>query len=180
MLCLRRMTEDDLPLVLDWLRLPHVARWWTADTTAEAEIDEYRQRVCHGADQATTMLMITKGEGGPAIGWCQWYRWADYPEEASEMGARPGDAGIDYAIGDPEQVGRGVGTELIATLVAHVRRHHPGAGILVDPDATNVASRRVLEKNGFELMSVRPLACEASDAPMAIYRLPGLAPIPGS
>jgi aminoglycoside 6'-N-acetyltransferase len=167
------MTEDDLPLVLAWLRLPHVARWWTPDTTAEAEIDEYRQRVSHGADPATTMLMVTAGEDGAAIGWCQWYRWADYPDESADMGAGPDDAGIDYAIGDPECVGRGLGTELIATLVAEVRRHCPGAGILVDPDATNAASRRVLEKNGFRLLDVRPLPMEASDAPMAIYGLPG-------
>ncbi len=175
MLCLRRMTEGDLPLVLAWLRLPHVARWWTPDTTAEAEIEEYRQRVSYGADPATTMLMVTRGAGGAAIGWCQWYRWADYPDEAAEMGAGPDDAGIDYAIGDLDCVGRGVGTELIATLVAEVRRHCPGAGILADPDATNLGSRRVLEKNGFELMGVRPLVTEASDAPMAIYRLAGSA-----
>ena len=34
-----------------------------------------------------------------------------------------------------------------------------------------MASRRVLEKNGFHLVAVRPVATEASDAPMAIYRL---------
>ena len=28
-----------------------------------------------------------------------------------------------------------------------------------------------LEKNGFHLVAVRPVATEASDAPMAIYRL---------
>jgi hypothetical protein len=34
-----------------------------------------------------------------------------------------------------------------------------------------MASRRVLEKNGFHLVAVHPVATEASDAPMAIYRL---------
>jgi RimJ/RimL family protein N-acetyltransferase len=41
-----------------------------------------------------------------------------------------------------------------------------------DPDAGNVASRRVLEKNGFRLVDVRPVASEPTDDPMAIYRLP--------
>ncbi len=39
---------------------------------------------------------------------------------------------------------------LVAALVVEARRHHPGAGVLTAPDAANAASRRVLEKNGFE------------------------------
>jgi aminoglycoside 6'-N-acetyltransferase len=170
----RPMAEDDLPAIAAWLELPHVARWWTADTTAEAELAEYRQRVSAAgdeADRATIMLMVLLDD--VPVGWCQWYRWADYPADAAAMGARAGEIGIDYAIGDPDRIGRGVGTELIAGLVAEVRREHPGAGFLTDPDAANAASRRVLEKNGFGLVAVRPVATEPSDAPMAIYRLPG-------
>lgn len=167
------MTEADLPAVEAWLRLPHVARWWTPDTTAEAEIAKYRERVRQDTKPATHMLMVTLAST-PA-GWCQWYRWADYPADAQAIGARDGEIGIDYAIGDPAQVGRGVGTTLIAALTTEIHRHHPGAGILTDPDAANMASRRVLEKNGFHLVAVRPVATEASDAPMAIYRLPSAA-----
>jgi GNAT superfamily N-acetyltransferase len=98
--------------------------------------------------------------------------WADYPAEAAAMDARDGEAGIDYAIGDPASAGRGAGTKLIAALVAEVRRQHHGAGMLVGPDAADTASRRVLEKNGFETVPVRPVATEPGDTPMAIYRLP--------
>lgn len=52
MIRFRPMTEDDLPAVAAWLEQPHVARWWTADTTAEAELAEYRQRVSAAADGA--------------------------------------------------------------------------------------------------------------------------------
>jgi RimJ/RimL family protein N-acetyltransferase len=169
------MTESDLPSVEAWLRLPHVARWWTPDTTAGAEIAKYRERVRQ--DQPATHLLMVTQDGTPA-GWCQWYRWADHPADAEAIGAREGEIGIDYAIGDPAQVGRGAGTTLIATLVTEIRRRHPGAGILADPDAANRASRRVLEKNGFHLVAVRPVATEASDAPMAIYRLPSAAAAP--
>lgn len=169
MLSLRPMTEADLPAVEAWLRLPHVARWWTQDTTAEAEIGTYRERVRQDTRPATHMLIVTLDS--IPVGWCQWYRWADYPADARAIGARDGEIGIDYAIGDPAQVGRGVGTTLIAALVTEIRRQHPGAGILTDPDAANTASRRVLEKNGFHLVAVRPVASEATDAPMAIYRL---------
>jgi aminoglycoside 6'-N-acetyltransferase len=168
------MTEADLPAVEAWLRLPHVARWWTPDTTAEAEIAKYRQRVRQDTKPATHMLTVTL-DSTPA-GWCQWYRWADHPADAGVIGARDGEIGIDYAIGDRAQVGRGVGTALIATLTTEIRRRHPSAGILTDPDAANTASRRVLEKNSFHLVAVQPVATEASDAPMAIYRLSSAAP----
>jgi RimJ/RimL family protein N-acetyltransferase len=170
MIGLRPMTHADLPQVEVWLQEPHVARWWTPDTTAGAEVEKYRRRLGGEDDRATVMLIII--EDGEAIGWCQWYRWDRYPDDAEAMGALPGEVGIDYAIGDPGAVGRGLGTEMIAVLVAEVRLHHPGAGVLVDPDAANQASRQVLERNGFELVAVRTVASEPSDHPMAIYRRP--------
>lgn len=169
MLSLRPMTENDLPAVETWLRLPHVARWWTPDTTAEAEIAKYRQRI-HGVSAGPTIMLTVSCHNHP-IGWCQWYLWADYPAEAAAMDARDGEVGLDYAIGDPAWVGRGIGTRLVAALVAEVRRRHPGAGVLTAPDAANTASRRVLEKNGFSLVAIRRVPTEPTDAPMAIYRL---------
>jgi aminoglycoside 6'-N-acetyltransferase len=164
------MTEADLPAVEAWLRLPHVARWWTPNTTAEAEIAKYRERVRDHTKPVTHILMIIM-DGAP-VGWCQWYLWADYPAQGEAVGAHHGDIGIDYAIGDPAQIGRSVGTMLIGTLVTQIRRGHPGAGILTTPEGANTASRRVLEKNGFHLVAVRPVATEVRNTPMAIYRLP--------
>ena len=161
------MTEADLATIAGWLAEPHVARWWTPDTTAEAQISTYRERINgHGA---TTML-IASDQGRP-VGWGQWYRWADHPAAAHAMQASDDEAGIDYAIGEPTAVGHGLGTELVAALVHEVRRCTGPVGLLVAPDTTNTASRRVLEKNAFELVAVRPVATEPSQTPMAIYRL---------
>lgn len=44
-------------------------------------------------------------------------------------------------------------------------------GFHVAPASENAASRRVLEKNGFGLIEVRPVATEPAEGPMAIYRL---------
>jgi aminoglycoside 6'-N-acetyltransferase len=169
-LSLRPMTEEDLPAIQTWLGLSHVARWWAAYATPEQDVAKYRGRIRGTSGRPTVMLTITWADD--AIGWCQWYRWADYPAEAAAINARPGEIGIDYAIGDPAWIGRGAGTMLIAALVGEVRCHHPGAGLLTTPEAANTPSRRVLEKNGFHLVAVRPVATEPTDAPMAIYRLP--------
>jgi ribosomal protein S18 acetylase RimI-like enzyme len=163
----RSMREEDLPLIGGWLREPHVARWWR--DPPEEELAAMRRHLSGGAGGAVGMLTVT--EGDQAVGWAQWYWWDDDPEEALAAGVRAGEAGIDYAIGDPAAVGRGLGRQLVAALVREVHRDRPGAGILVVVDADNVASRAVLEGNRFQLVDVRPVATEPTQDPMAIYRL---------
>jgi RimJ/RimL family protein N-acetyltransferase len=43
--------------------------------------------------------------------------------------------------------------------------------VVTTPEAANTASRRVLEKNGFHLVAVHPVATEPTNAPMVIYQL---------
>jgi len=115
--------------------------------------------------------MLAVLDDGHLIGWCQWYRWRTTrprPPPWALVTARPGSI---TRLATPAWVGRGVGTRLIGLLAAELRRQHPGAGFLVGLDATNIASRRVLEKNGFELVAVQTVVTEPTDAPMAIYRL---------
>ena len=166
-LTLRPMTEDDLATFRGWLGQPHFARWFLQDATAEHEVDERRASLAAGS--ATHALMAELD--GRAVAWTQWYRWADYPDEAMHYDALPGEVGIDYGIGDPADIGRGIGTALIEALVLHVRRVLPGAGVLVGPSAANAASCRVLEKNGFTVVDVRDLPGEPNASPLALYRL---------
>ena len=169
------MTAEDLPHVAGWLREPHVARWWPPEPTVEAEVEKYRERLT--GDSRVRMLVILEpgGSGASPIGWCQWYPYDGDPDGAREVGAVPGECGIDYAIGEPAAIGRGLGTELIPALVAEVHRHRPGCGVIVDPDAANVASRRVLELAGFSFVELRPTG-GVDNGQMAIYRLAAGAP----
>jgi RimJ/RimL family protein N-acetyltransferase len=166
---LRPLQLADLGRVDQLLREPQVARWWTSDTTAERELERFRRRLVEPAETATRMYAVELG--GTLVGWCQWYRWQDYPSEAAAVGAGRGEVGADYAVGDPGAIARGVGTRMVAALVSEIWRHEPQAGLLVAPQAANTASRRVLEKNGFLLVEVRPVSTEPHNRPMAIYRL---------
>jgi RimJ/RimL family protein N-acetyltransferase len=162
------MRLDDLPLVTGWLSAPHVAPWYLAGSSVEAEAEDLRRSVSGGEQ---VHVLIVSEEERP-VGWCQWYLCDVDPQWAADIGAGPGDVGIDYAIGDSTRVGQGVGTVLIGALVGQVRAHHPRCVVMSDPDARNAASRRVLEKNGFELVAVQSIRSEPTDDPMAIYRLP--------
>src|ERR1700719_2078246 len=101
-LSLRAMRAADLERISAWLSEPHVARWYLAGTTVEQEVEELRQ--CVAGEQPTHTLVVT--HRGLPIGWCQWYRYREYPDHADAIGALPQDIGLDYAIGDPAHVGR--------------------------------------------------------------------------
>lgn len=165
MVRLRPMAEPDLPLVAAWLQRPHLSRWWLEASTLADELVDCRRSV--RGEQPTQVLLVLDRAETP-IGWCQWYAYRDYPADAAQIGARPDEVGIDYAIGEPEAIGQGVGTALIAALVDYVRARHPAAGMVADPSAANAASRRVLEHNGFRLADER----EVDGIREAIYRLP--------
>lgn len=160
------MQRSDLMLVERWLGEAHVARWYLAGSTVDQELDDLRR--CVAGTEPTHVLLVV--EDGRPVGWCQWYRRDDYPEHAAGVGAEPGDVGIDYAIGEPDRVGRGVGTELVQALVDAVAADLPLAGIVADPDASNLASRRVLEKAGFILVQEGPIPSEPTTTVMAVYR----------
>lgn len=166
-LTLRAMSDGDLPLVSRWLAEPHVGRWYVAGSSVDAELDDVRHSVL--GEQPVEVLLVL--ERDRPIGWCQWYLCDDDPDWAAEVEAAVGDVAIDYAIGEPDALGRGLGTALVATLVAYVRRRHPAAGVIADPEAANAASRRVLEKNGFSLVAERVLPSESTQDVMAVYRL---------
>lgn len=166
MVRLRPMRAADLPRVGRWLAEPHVATWFLAGSSLDEELEGVRQILV--GDHDAEMLIVT--ERHQPIGWCQWYLCTTDPAWAREVGAGPGDVGIDYAIGNATRIGLGLGTQLVAALVEVVRSVHPRCEILSAPDARNVMSRRVLEKNGFTLQRVAALRSEPTDAPMAIYR----------
>jgi aminoglycoside 6'-N-acetyltransferase len=127
------LTRNDLPLLQRWLSEPHVSEWW-------GEPEDYGPSI---AGTEATRCYIAHLNGEP-IGMIQTYRWADWPKEAAAVGARSDEAGLDYLIGDPALIGRGLGPKMIRAFIETVDQ----------PVRTNVAvanrrSWRCLEKLGF-------------------------------
>lgn len=170
----RPVTADDFPLIGRWLAEPHVARWWAHDPSPEA-VEAHFGPTLRGEEPAEDL--IAELDGRP-LGLCQRSFWHAYPEEVEEFADQvevPRDAmTIDYLIGDPTDVGHGLGTAFIRALAAHTFVAHPDCGVLLVPVVTgNPASWRALEKAGFRFVGA---AQAAPDNPIdppdhRVYRL---------
>ncbi|TDC26394.1 N-acetyltransferase [Streptomyces sp. 8K308] len=145
----RRLAEPDFPLLAGWLARPHVARWWHHETSAEAVARDFGPAA--RADEPSDDLLALLD--GRAVGLVQRCAFADYPEYRAELAAVvPVPAGavtVDYLLGDPELLGRGLGTAMIGAALELAWAELPDARcVLVPVVAANRASWRALERAG--------------------------------
>jgi aminoglycoside 6'-N-acetyltransferase len=145
----RPLRLEELPHLQAWLSEPHVSVWWGAPKTLAEVEAEYRPGI-DGIEP--TWHYIVSVDGRP-IGMVQWYLWSSYPDEKEDgdIGVQPGEAGVDYFIGEPDMIGRGVGPLVIARFLDEiVFANNPDVtGVRTSIHAENRRSWRCLEKVGF-------------------------------
>ena len=143
----RAMTRGDLPDVTRWRQAEHVHKWWTSEGEPSAELIEakYGPRI----DGMSPTRMWVAEVNGRSVGFVQDYRIADYPDYAI-VAPHPDAIGVDYAIGEVEWVGRGLGVQVLWAWMLRTRKRFPDATTyFAAPDHRNAASLRVLAKAGF-------------------------------
>ena len=140
----RRMTAADLPLVRQWLAMPHVVQWWG---DADEQFEMLREDLeCLAMDQ-----FIVAADDRP-FAYLQCYDPTAWPENG--LGSHPlGTRGIDQFIGDSNMIGHGHGPAFIrqftdGLLTAGTPR------VLTDPDPANARAIRAYEKAGFSTEGV--------------------------
>jgi aminoglycoside 6'-N-acetyltransferase len=154
----RRLTAADLPLLSTWLQQPRVARWWNHETTPEALERDFGPSV-RGEEPGEDLVVLLDGR---PIGLVQRSAVADYPEDLADFGTvvevPEGTVALDYLIGEPELLGRGLGPRMIAALVEDTWRTRPSVpAVLVAVVAANRASWRALEKAGLRRVGEGPM-----------------------
>ena len=143
----RAMTRGDLPDLVRWRAAEHVRRWWESpdEPTLEGLTAHYGPRI----DGMTPTRMWVAEVNGRSVGFLQDYLIADYPDFAL-LCAQPSAVGVDFAIGDPAWVGRGLGARLLWVWALKAHRRFPAAtACFAAPDHRNEASLRMLDKAGF-------------------------------
>ena len=134
----RPMSAGDLPLVREWLALPHVTEWW-------GDPDEQFGLVSGDMTEPAMDQYIVDIDSAP-LGYLQCYRLTDWN---TGFGPQPeGTRGIDQMIGVPEMIGRGHGSAFIRVFIEDLL----AAGtprVVTDPDPDNARAIKAYEKAGF-------------------------------
>lgn len=130
----RPLQEDDLSLIRAWLGRAHVREWWR-DPIEEAIATE---------EEPTEQFLIVVDDA--PVGMIQTYLASDYPEWNEIVKVGEGVAGIDLFIGEPEHVGRGLGSQI---LVQFVRDVVTARAVVATVEEQNRRSWRAFEKAGF-------------------------------
>ena len=175
---LRPANEDDFPLLAQWLAAPHVHRWWFHDLGLEAVARDFGP-VARGEEPAEDLIASLDDE---PVGLVQRCRWDDWPDDLEELvtglGGRAdvprGALTVDYLLGPPEVIGRGLGPQVIRVACEQAWAAYPDApAILVPVSAANHRSWRALERTGFRRVAEADLEPDnpVDDRRHVVYRL---------
>src|SRR5262245_27424126 len=96
----RPLQERDLPLVHEWLGLPHGQRWWGDRGSLEQTVDHYGPSL-DGRDPTDLYAIVFVGRD---VGMIQTYLIVDYPEWEAVIGVGDDVAGLDLFIAEAELV----------------------------------------------------------------------------
>ncbi len=170
----RHLTRADFALLGPWLEQPHVARWWNHESSLQALEADFGSAI-DGLDPADVFIV---SQGAQPIGLLQRYTFADNPGYIADLAHlidAPGAAlSIDYLIGEPAVLGRGLGSAMIRAAVESIWCDHPNApSIIVPASSANIASWRALERAGFTLAATGWLAPDnpIDDGDHRVYRI---------
>lgn len=148
----KKITDEDLPILLQWFKEPHVQQWWPIPTQ-----DEVYAHFLKRIRSKDTFGYLVLMDGVP-IGYIQYY-YID-PAEAKVGAYLPVElpentVGTDQFIGDPQFLHKGYGTQCIKAFIDYLLAIEPHiTTIIVDPEPTNIAAIRCYEKVGFKRVIV--------------------------
>ena len=146
-----RLSDADLPLLLDWLSRPHVREWWRSEGVTLDEVrDEYLPRIT-GSDTARPFLAVIDGQ---PIGYIQYYSATDGSPDWWPDSPGPGTLGIDQFLADGDRLGQGLGTTMVSQFVSFLMQEPSVTEIRVDPRPDNLRAIRCYAKVGFRDVGV--------------------------
>jgi len=150
---IRLLTIDDALFLVKWLSDPVVLQYYQG-RDQPYDINMVRQHFFERKQEITQCIIQYEGI---AIGYIQFYPVFD--AERTEYGYDDFEGtvyGMDQLIGEPEYWNRGIGTELIQSMVNYLIQHERVDKIVMDPQTWNHRALRVYEKCGFSVKKLLP------------------------
>ncbi|MBX9585946.1 MAG: GNAT family N-acetyltransferase [Gammaproteobacteria bacterium] len=153
------LAESHFPLLLKWLEMPHVKKWWDQDVKwtlalIQEKYSDYVKgyKLDNGISKPIKAYIIC-AEAKP-IGYVQIYNVYDFAREEPLTGLPSSLAGFDLLIGDEAYLKQGIGSQAIAQFIKEhgISYTH----VFADPDSNNIAAIKAYEKAGFRKCKKQP------------------------
>ena len=145
MVTFKPLALNDLPLLHEWLRRPHVAQWWLERPSLIELEQDYLQ---HDAGESSTRAYIAIVDGAP-IGFIQSYVAMGTGDGWWEQEIDPGRRGIDQFLANEKQLGQGLGSAMVAAFVSQLFQDPAVTSVQTDPSPGNDRAIRCYRRSGF-------------------------------
>jgi AacA4 family aminoglycoside N(6')-acetyltransferase len=146
---LRLMTEQDIPLLHDWLQRPHVVEWWGSEdgTPSIVQTHEWYAPRVLASENVTPYIALFSGK---PMAYAQSYVAMGSGDGWWTAETDPGVRGIDVFVADENILNKGIGTGVVSALVRRLFTEPAVTKIQADPNPLNTRAIRCYEKAGFE------------------------------
>lgn len=139
--------ENDLPSLQAklhrWFHMPHVAQWWPVPRENEDFFNSFLKRIRSGTKPYLVLC------NDHPIGYIQCYS-VDLTTNTWLPKLSGNIIGTDQFIGEPDYLGKGIGTLFITAFVKNLLAKDNTLTIIVDPYPTNLIAIKCYEKVGFK------------------------------
>ncbi|MDR6715647.1 GNAT family N-acetyltransferase [Paenibacillus sp. 2003] len=138
--------EDEHHLV-KWLTDPAVLQYYEGRDRPH-DLDRVREHFYNQKDDATRCIVEY---GGHPIGYIQFYKLEE--EERTEYGYGYTDEiiyGTDQFIGEVDYWNKGIGTQLVQSMLAYLIHEKQACKVVMDPQSWNLRAISCYEKCGFQ------------------------------
>ncbi|MGC2310037.1 MAG: GNAT family N-acetyltransferase [Candidatus Babeliaceae bacterium] len=134
--------KKDLPLLFQWMHIPHVSKWWQSPTDWPTFQTKYRTQL-DNPYRSSYMVYLNQ----IPIGYIQYYQANKFPEWHNQA---KDTYGIDILIGEMNYIGKGYGTLIIKQFIKMLCANPEIRKIIADPALDNKAAIACYEKAGFK------------------------------
>ena len=138
-----QLTEQHLPLLLNWLEAPHVKAWWDQEINYNIDLVKKNFGIhCHGLSISSISNKLTYAYivylNDVPIGYIQAYNAQSFAEENAldESKIPTLSAGADIFIGEEAFLGQGLGAKILEVFCDTILSPYFDY-CLVDPDSNN-------------------------------------------
>ena len=139
---LRKINDNDINILKDWLNKDYILKWYS---DPKEWLKEIKKR--NGEFKFVHHYIATVDN--KSIGFCQYYDCFYAKEDWYKVEQEDAIFSIDYLIGEEDYLGKGYGKRMLQFLINEIRENTGGYKIIVQPEANNVQSNKLLKSIGF-------------------------------